>query len=81
MSTSMPGQNNKEILEIIQKFYNLTRDEQFRLLEELLIILHQQEVPPQPPHSIMELKGLGKETWKDVDVDQYINEERNSWDR
>ncbi len=31
-------------------------------------------------HSIMELKGLGKEIWKGVDADDYVAKERDSWD-
>lgn len=31
--------------------------------------------------SIMELAGLGKEIWKGTDIENYIKEERNSWDR
>ena len=30
-------------------------------------------------HSIVELKGLGKELWQSLDVDEYIREERRSW--
>ena len=30
-------------------------------------------------HSILELKGLGKEIWQDIDVDEYLNRERSSW--
>ncbi len=30
-------------------------------------------------HDIMELKGLGKEFWRSIDVRRYIQEERNSW--
>jgi hypothetical protein len=33
----------------------------------------------QEYHSIMELKGLGKELWQGIDVEKYIEEERNSW--
>jgi hypothetical protein len=29
--------------------------------------------------SILELKGLGKEIWRGIDVDAYIKEERASW--
>lgn len=29
---------------------------------------------------ITDLRGLGKEIWKDVDADDYVSEERNSWD-
>jgi hypothetical protein len=32
-------------------------------------------------HSIMELKGLGKDYWRSIDVDEYLRQERASWDR
>ncbi len=32
-----------------------------------------------PIHSIMELHGLGKDLWKDVDVEEYINNLREEW--
>ena len=35
----------------------------------------------EPLHDITELKGLGKELWEQIDVDAYLEEERNSWDR
>ncbi len=31
------------------------------------------------PSSLKNLKGLGKEIWKDIDVDEYIKNERESW--
>ncbi len=31
------------------------------------------------PLSLKNLKGLGKEIWKDIDVDEYIKKERESW--
>jgi len=30
-------------------------------------------------HSITELEGLGKEYWRSIDVDKYLQEERESW--
>jgi hypothetical protein len=30
-------------------------------------------------HSVLELRGLGKEIWQDIDVDEYIRQERASW--
>ena len=30
---------------------------------------------------LSELKGLGKELWQKVNVEKYLNEERNSWER
>ncbi len=31
------------------------------------------------PLSLKNLKGLGKDIWKDIDVDEYIKKERESW--
>jgi hypothetical protein len=31
------------------------------------------------PLSLKNLKGLGKEIWEDIDVDEYIKKERESW--
>jgi len=30
-------------------------------------------------HDVCELKGLGKELWRSIDVDRHIAEERESW--
>ncbi len=31
--------------------------------------------------SVKELKGLGKNIWENIDVEQYIKTERKSWER
>ena len=64
--------------EILEQVQRLTPDEQFQLLADLAIMLRHQ-VTAEPLHSIMELKGLGKEVWQGIDVEKYIEEERNSW--
>ncbi len=33
----------------------------------------------KPKSFAKELKGLGKEVWKGVDTDKYVQEERSSW--
>ena len=35
----------------------------------------------RPKRNIADIRGLGKEIWEGVDVDAYINEERDSWER
>ena len=30
-------------------------------------------------HSVMELEGLGAELWQQIDIDEYIEAERASW--
>lgn len=37
------------------------------------------KVKSTEPLSLKDLKGLGKEIWKDVDVEEYIRKERESW--
>ena len=32
-----------------------------------------------PPFRYVDLMGLGKEIWQQIDVDAYINAERGSW--
>lgn len=56
----------------------LTPDEQLRLLEDLAIIVRRR-IAPTPERSIMELEGLGKDTWQGIDAQEYVNQERNSW--
>ena len=35
---------------------------------------------PQKRGRLSELKGIGKGTWEGIDIDQFIREERDSWD-
>ena len=36
----------------------------------------------EPQNGVTEaLAGLGREIWKDVDLDKYLDEERASWER
>ena len=37
------------------------------------------KLEPRKSISLRDLKGLGKEIWKNVDVEDYIKKERDSW--
>ena len=65
--------------DVLDQVQNLPLEDQQRLLEDLEAII-QRRVSAKPKHSILELRGLGKEIWEGIDVEQYLNEERNSWD-
>lgn len=56
----------------------MTSTEQLQLLEDLAGILRRQGVGRQT-RSILELQGLGKEVWRDIDAEQYVDRERDSW--
>lgn len=64
---------------VLDQVQNLPLEDQQRLLEDLEAII-QLRLAAKPKHSILELRGLGKEIWEGIDVEQYLNEERNSWD-
>lgn len=56
----------------------LSHEEQLRLIRELEARTAT-ELSPEPEHSIMELCGLGKEIWEGIDAQEYVNNERASW--
>jgi len=66
--------------EILNQAQRLTTDQQLRLLEELAAFIRQ-KVTTEPLHSVLEFEGMGKELWQGVDVEKYIDDERNSWER
>ena len=59
---------------------SLTPNEQIQLIEELLGLIRQRvTLTPKPQRSILELRGLGKEVWHGIDAQDYVNQERESW--
>ena len=58
---------------------HLTPDERVRLLEDLERIIRFQG-KPTPRHKMTEFEGIAEDFWKDIDVQQFLEEERNSWD-
>jgi hypothetical protein len=69
----MSMQTNLEAL--IEAAQHLTREEQQKLLDAL-----RSSRPSEPAHRITEMRGLGKDIWRGVDPQDYLNAERDSWD-
>lgn len=67
-------QNNLDAL--IEATRHLSDDEREQLLRALL----QESKDSHPSHRITELRGLGKALWNEVDAQDYVNAERDSWD-
>jgi hypothetical protein len=65
-------------LHLLDQIEQLTPEKQLQLAQDVLAI-YSRHVAPQPLHSVMEFKGLGKEIWEGIDVQKYIDEERDSW--
>ena len=65
---------------LLQQAKSLTPEEQLKLVEDLSILIRQQvKMTPKPKRSILELRGLGKEIWVNIDAQEYVNQERDSW--
>ena len=63
---------------VFNQVRQLPTDEQFRMLEDLAVMVRK-GTTRKPKHRITELKGLGKEVWEGIDVEEYIRQERGSW--
>jgi Tfp pilus assembly protein PilO len=49
-------------------------DKEIEQVEETL-----EALPDKPRRSIVELDGLGKELWRSIDSEAYLERERDSW--
>lgn len=49
-------------------------------LLELLAADLRRRIERQQYYGITELRGVGKESWQEIDVEKYIENERSSWE-
>ncbi len=62
----------------LRQVQRLTPADQLRLLEELAAIVRRQ-VTTKTRRSILELQELGKEIWRNINAQEYIDRERALW--
>ena len=65
--------------EVIARIQTLSSAEQAQLLEYLSGCVSREQ-HPQRKRSLLELEGLGKGTWAGIDAQEYVRQERDSWD-
>ena len=70
--------SNDVYLQIRQLLPQLTREECEQLVEELKSTIESDK--KKELHKITEFEGVAKDFWKDIDVEEYINRERDSWE-
>ena len=63
-------------IQIRQLLPYLSYEEREQLIEEINEMNKEEK-----SHSILELEGLGADIWAGVDVQRYIDKERESWGR
>ena len=64
--------------DILNRIQNLPTEDQLKLLADLAAIIRQQ-APMGPRKRVLEYEGVGQEAWKGIDVKEFINQERDSW--
>ena len=64
---------------LYRKLQARAKRERRSVTQEVLEIL-EQALHESPRLSIMNLQGLGKDIWRDIDSDQYVEVERRAWD-
>ena len=64
--------------EVLSRIQMLPRSEKFRLLEDLAAMLRHEEMP-RPRRSVLEFGGIGEGAWDGIDVQEFINQERDAW--
>lgn len=51
-----------------------------RSIAQQVVHLLDQALQEERVHSLLELKGLGKELWNDVDAPEHVRRERDAWE-
>ena len=67
--------------EVLDLSESLSPDEQLRLIGIVSERLRQRVTLGQGGIDMRGLAGLGAEVWRKIDVDVYLDEERDSWER
>ena len=68
--------------QVLREAESLSREEQSQLIKLLLDrVLPSSDAQSKKTHSLRELRGLGKEIWEGVDAQDYINQQRDEWDK
>lgn len=66
------------VQEVLEQAKALSVQERKELAKLLIDTL---DAAPPPAHSILELRGLGKEIWQGIDAQEYVNQLRDEWDQ
>ncbi|HYN09444.1 MAG TPA: hypothetical protein VES67_18820 [Vicinamibacterales bacterium] len=64
---------------LYRKLQTRAKRQRRSVAQEVIHLLNDVLTLPRPV-SILELKGLGKELWQNVDATAHVKRERNSWD-
>ena len=69
----------EQALRIYNEITVLNLEQQLYILNRLLADA-MRRMTPEASLDITGLRGLGKEIWRGIDAQEYVNHERNSWE-
>ena len=64
------------INDILSQVKRLDKEEPLNLLQRLVLLLRKTEIAKTSSLRLTFLSGLGREIWRDANIDKYIDEER-----
>jgi hypothetical protein len=64
---------------IISEIKSLSLSDQLVVLEQTVALVRAKTGKASTHRSILELKGRGRDIWKKIDVNEYLEQERSSW--
>ena len=67
------------IKEILNQISKLDDDKKIQVMERIVQMLKKEEKPQNSKTQLNNLKGVGADIWRDVDIDKYVERERE-WD-
>ncbi|MDR0587545.1 MAG: hypothetical protein LBG61_01000 [Burkholderiales bacterium] len=73
--------NTTEYAELLNRVACLDPLERMRFIADVSSLDEKEDSQPFKKNGkgILELEGLGREIWQDIDAQDYVNQERNSW--
>ena len=72
--------NVKNLPDKLYKKLKARAKRQHRSIAQEVTHILSEALETSPPQSILELRGLGKELWENVDPAAHVASERDSWD-
>jgi len=66
---------------VLRLMRELPLEDKLRLIGLLTEDLREEMEREGDPVDVLSLVGLGAEVWREVDVDEYVDQERGRWDR
>jgi hypothetical protein len=75
--------NTASVQKIYGELLSLDIAERFEVVRLTMDSLQKEfdDRPPVRKRSLLELRGLGKEIWEEVDPVEYVRQERDAWER